>query len=126
MIFSIKLTAIIALAAFLSGSLSGVIMTAKLYNISAMRAKINELKADKLRYVKAIGASKDIDAATSEIDLSNDEVERLISEKIDAAVREKERRREQPKQNDCAPVAPIDPDPMCVDADVLRAIGKLK
>lgn len=126
MIFSIKITAIIALAAFLSGTLSGVIMTAKLYNISAMRAKINELKADKARYVKAIGVSKDIDAATNEIDISNDEIEALISAKIDAAVRERERRREQPKSNDCAPVAPIDPDPMCVDADVLRAIGKLK
>jgi hypothetical protein len=126
MILSIKAIVIASIIAFLSGNLSGIILTAKLYNISAMRAKINALKEDKLRYVKAIGVSKDIDAATSEIDISNDEIEALIAEKISAAIREKERRREIEKTGNRDPIAPANIDSMCIDADVLRAIGKLR
>lgn len=124
LVFNIKTVSIAILVAFSLGAASGAHLMGKWYRYDLMAAQIKNLKAANKRYADAVGVSKDIDAATGEIELSNDEILAAINAKIEETARKKP---EEPKNAATieANVANAD-GVVCIAPDVLHEIGRLR
>ena len=125
--FTLKTVGIVALVAFLSGSINGAYWLNKWHNYDKMAAQIDALKAANKRYRDAVGVSKDIDIETSDVEADNETILSAIEAKIADAM--KKRGPPNACKSETAPAPkPDDPEPRveCIPADVLRAIGDLK
>lgn len=67
-----------ALGAFVFGFTSGGIVVHRWYNVSQLHGQIKFLKEDRRRYQAALQLGEKIDDASTEIEITNDDIQRAL------------------------------------------------